>query len=262
MLDSAAAGARDVEASYLTHGIGWHADYVARLAPDESTLDLTGWVTIDNHSGAALRERQAQARRRRRARGAAADTAADARHGDGGRSKAPGGFAERELFEYHLYELERPATVKENQQKQIELLHATGVAVEKHYLAESAFSPYEPQPLMGSSEPEKVSVTIELTNEKSKGLGRALPKGVVRVYKRDTDDTMVFAGEDSIDHTPEGERVKLDVGKAFDVVYERKVLSFNEISRPARGSRGRDQGPQPQGQGRDRHGEGTLSRRA
>ena len=231
MLDSAAAGARDVEASYLTHGIGWHADYVARLAPDESTLDLTGWVTIDNHSGAAYENAklklvagdvhvvQPPTPLQMRDMAMAAE------------AKAPGGFAERELFEYHLYELERPATVKENQQKQIELLHATGVAVEKHYLAESAFSPYEPQPLMGSNEPEKVSVTIELTNEKSKGLGRALPKGVVRVYKRDTDDTMVFAGEDSIDHTPEGERVKLDVGKAFDVVYERKVLSFNEISR-------------------------------
>src|SRR6185503_16280759 len=122
------------------------------LAPDESTLDLTGWVTIDNHSGAAYENAklklvagdvnvvQPPSPLQMRDMAMAAE------------AKAPGGFAERELFEYDLYELERPATVKENQQKQIELLHATGVAVEKHYLAESAFSPYEPQPFMGSSE--------------------------------------------------------------------------------------------------------------
>ena len=231
LLRNQTATAQRVEASYLTGGITWKSDYVMLVNDADTKADLTGWVTIDNHSGAAYDNAklklvagdvhvvQAPTPLQMRDMAMAAE------------AKAPGGFAERELFEYHLYELERPATVKENQQKQIELLHATGVAVEKHYLAESAFSPYEPQPLMGSNEPEKVSVTIELTNEKSKGLGRALPKGVVRVYKRDTDDTMVFAGEDSIDHTPEGERVKLDVGKAFDVVYERKVLSFNEISR-------------------------------
>jgi hypothetical protein len=68
-------------------------------------------------------------------------------------------------------------------------------------------------------------------NSKEKGLGRALPKGVVRIYKRDSDQALIFAGEDSIDHTPEGERVNLDVGQAFDVVWERKVLSFRELSR-------------------------------
>ncbi|UCF67368.1 MAG: DUF4139 domain-containing protein, partial [Acidobacteriota bacterium] len=72
---------------------------------------------------------------------------------------------------------------------------------------------------------------IELANEDESGLGRALPRGVVRVYKQDADQTMIFAGEDSIDHTPEGERVTLEVGKAFDVVWERKILSFRELSR-------------------------------
>jgi hypothetical protein len=231
LLRGAAAGETDIEVGYLTGAIGWHADYVARLSPDESTLDLTGWVTIDNRSGAAYENAKLKLvagdvnvvrppeRPMMREMAMAADATLEA------------GFAERQMFEYHLYELERSATVKNNQQKQIELLAAAAVPVTKRYRAESIFSPYQPQPHTGTETVQKMAVALELTNEQKMGLGRALPKGVVRVYKRDEDEALVFTGEDSIDHTPEGERITLEIGKAFDVVWERNVLSFNEISR-------------------------------
>ena len=36
-------------------------------------------------------------------------------------------FEERTFYEYHLYDLPRPTTIKNNQTKQIRLLEGTGV---------------------------------------------------------------------------------------------------------------------------------------
>ena len=55
-----------VEASYLTGGITWKADYVMVINAADDRADLTGWVTIDNKSGATYRRRRAQARGGRR----------------------------------------------------------------------------------------------------------------------------------------------------------------------------------------------------
>jgi len=230
LLRSGTAGSRSVETSYLTSGIGWHADYVARLSKDETTLDLAGWVTLENHSGAAFENatlklvagdiHQVPPPARPQL-----EAMAVARAMPAGRD-----FAERQLFEYHLYELARPTTVKDNQQKQIELLHSANIPVTKKYRIEStSYGPIERR-TKRTDEPQSASVSLELVNSKEKGPGRALPKGVVRVYKRDADESLIFAGEDEIAHTPEGETVKLDVGRAFDVVWERHVLDVRQIA--------------------------------
>jgi len=230
LLRSTATGARAVEASYLTSAIGWHADYVARLSEDESTLDLTGWVTIDNRSGAAYERtklklvaggvHQVRPPVRPQMEMMAMNQVAAAERG----------FSERELFEYHLYELGAPTTLRDNQQKQIELLSAANIPVTKKYRAESAYFPGARPYATRQNEPQHVSVSLEFVNTKGKGPGRALPKGVVRVYKRDADDALIFAGEDEIAHTPEGETVKLEIGQAFDVVWEKRVLDVHKIA--------------------------------
>jgi len=228
LLDADGSGARDLEVSYLTRAIGWRADYVAALAADEKTIDLTGWVTIDNHSGAAYENAKLKLvagsvhmvepiRTAKIMRGMAMAQAEDA-------------FAQREFFEYHLYELGRPTTVKDNQTKQIELLSAQSVPVTKHYVAESQFDAYV-HPRGGDEPPRKVAVKLELTNDAKSNLGKPLPKGIVRVYKRDTDGALTFAGEDRVDHTPAGETVRLALGEAFDVVWERDVTAFHELSK-------------------------------
>ncbi len=45
------AGRHTVTLAYLTTGLQWSADYVARLDPGDGTLDLTGWVTLANFGG-------------------------------------------------------------------------------------------------------------------------------------------------------------------------------------------------------------------
>ncbi|HKJ24454.1 MAG TPA: DUF4139 domain-containing protein, partial [Myxococcota bacterium] len=52
LLDSGAEK-QDLEVSYLANSMGWSADYVLVLSPDDAQGDLTGWVTLDNRSGAS-----------------------------------------------------------------------------------------------------------------------------------------------------------------------------------------------------------------
>lgn len=229
-LETKGQGRRGLEVSYLTGGLSWRADYVAALSDDEKSVDLTGWVTVDNQSGATFANTKLklvagdvnlvtpeQPRRMRAPITMMADASAEQ------------GFAEREFFEYHLYALERPTTLRQNQKKQIELLTAAAVPVTKRYIAETGVQLYGGR---GQDDPpRKVEVKLELDNTKASNLGRPLPKGVVRVYKRDSDDTLTFAGEDTIDHTPEEEKIRLKLGQAFDVTFERKVASFLEVTK-------------------------------
>jgi len=229
-LTSKTAGPRKLAVSYLTRAMSWHADYVAALAADEKSIDLTGWVTIDNQSGASYEDAklklvagdvhviQPEPRQMR------------ARTMDYALAMAEPAFTRRELFEYHLYELDRPSTVKHNQSKQIELLVAPAVPTTKRYVAETQFNPYG-QDRPSDAAPAKADVKLEFANTTASHLGRPLPKGIVRVYKRDKDGAQVFAGEDAIEHTADGETVRLTMGQAFDVLYERKVTSFREISK-------------------------------
>jgi hypothetical protein len=57
----------------------------------------------------------------------------------------------------------------------------------------------------------------------------ALPKGVVRVYKADKSGAKQFIGEDHIDHTPRDEKVRIKMGEAFDVVGDRKQMSWTAL---------------------------------
>ena len=145
-----------------------------------------------------------------------------------------GGFEEKSFFEYHLYTLGRPATVAQNQTKQIELLKAGDVPVKKIFLYDGAPQYRFYGGLMsdanfgGEEGNKKVNVVIELKNSKDNNMGMALPKGKVRLYKRDeADGSLEFIGEDQIDHTPKDETVRLHIGDAFDIVGERKRTNYS-----------------------------------
>lgn len=222
-----AAGAQNLELSYLTGGLSWRADYVAELNADDGALDLNGWVTLTNQSGAAYpnaklqlvagdlnRVREAQPAPR--AMMAMAAKVADAAE-----------MQQESLFEYHLYTLQRPTTLAENQTKQVALMSATRVPVNKTFLLEGANYYYSGQ--YGElGQKMKVGVFVDFMN-KGEGLGIPLPKGVIRVYKRDSQGNAQFVGEDRIDHTPKNETVRLKLGDAFDVTADRKQTAFQKL---------------------------------
>ena len=139
---------------------------------------------------------------------------------------------ERGFFEYHLYEVQRPVTVKDQQTKQIEFVTASGVPATKFYVYDGSqitFAGYGrplDDPQYGTASNKKVMVMLEFANEEEGGLGVPLPKGKLRVYKEDIDGSTLLVGEDSIDHTPKDEQVRIYIGDAFDIVGERIQTDF------------------------------------
>lgn len=227
LLEGAAVEKRTIEASYLTAGISWRADYVVTLSEKDDQASLAGWVTIDNRSGAAYRNatlklvagdvNRVQEQPTRFAKSVRAEAMAPAPQ-----------FQEEAFFEYHLYTLQRPSTIKENQAKQINLVTADAVPVKKEFLLKGeSFYYYSPA---GEAVKQKVGVFVEMENRKEHNLGMPLPKGVVRVYKRDAGGSLQFVGEDTIDHTPEKETVRVKLGDAFDVVGERKQTEWRKVA--------------------------------
>jgi len=230
MLENKISKPQKLEASYLTSGINWKADYVAVLNKLDTLTDLTGWVTIDNRSGATYQNallklvagdihRVQQEMKMDYARPMAAAKEVSQQ------------FKEESFFEYHLYTLDRRTTVKDNQTKQMTLLNANQVPVKKLFIF-SGYPQYYFYRHDQRSAKQKVGVFLELENIKKSNLGMPLPKGTIRVYKEDKDGSQQFVGEDRIDHTPKDEKFKIKIGEAFDVVGERvqteyKHLGFN-----------------------------------
>jgi hypothetical protein len=218
-----------VEASYLTSGITWKADYVVVLNEKDNGGDLSGWVTIDNKSGATypsatlkLVAGDVNRVRPRQEMRAVLESAAKA-------GAAPPQFQEESFFEYHLYSLQGRTTVKNNQTKQISLLDAPDIPIRKELRFYGASQYYRSQfgtPISN----QKVGVFLEIANTKQQGLGIPLPKGTVRVYKAAADKSLQFIGEDAIDHTPKDEKVKIKMGEAFDVVGERAQRDWKKIA--------------------------------
>ncbi|MCL1980568.1 MAG: DUF4139 domain-containing protein [Proteobacteria bacterium] len=228
-VESQAAGAQAVELTYLTTGLSWRADYVAKLNDADDRLDLSGWVTLINESGASYPQARLQL--------VAGEVNVvprpmpiQALHRQATMAMAPPppAMAEEPMFEYHLYSLERPTTIGENQKKQVALLKADQVACRKEYLLKGQ-EHYFRSRAGEIGQKMKVKVLVEVRNEAESGLGRPLPGGVVRVYKQDSGGGLQFVGEDTIDHTPEKGLVRLHLGEAFDIVADKIQTDFKQL---------------------------------
>lgn len=229
-LSNTGAAQQDVELSYLTGGLSWKADYVAELNATDDKMDVSGWVTLTNTSGATYSRAKLQLvagdvnrvapQFQRSAQVMMAPAPAPAAKAD---------MAQESLFEYHLYTLGRPTTLAENQTKQVLLLTGSGVPVRKELLFKG--NDYYYQSSVGSiGQKMKVGVFVEFDNKESGQLGIPLPKGIVRVYKKDTAGNAQFVGEDSVDHTPKNETVRLKLGEAFDVTADKKQTDFKKLA--------------------------------
>lgn len=222
-----------VEATYLTGGITWRADYVMTLNAKDDRADLGGWVTITNNSGAGYRDASVKL-----VAGDVNRVREEPRFGGtykaGVALAAPAPapqFREEGLLEYHMYTLQRPTTIKENQSKQISLLEAADIPVKKEFLLAGAGYYYQGAQSGEIARKQKVGVYIELENRERNHLGMPLPKGTVRVYKQDADKAVQFVGEDAIDHTPKDEKLRIKLGEAFDVVADKRQTDWKKVAR-------------------------------
>ena len=226
---SRAAREYQLEVSYLTAGMNWNADYILSVADGKSAAGLSGWVTVDNRSGAAYEGAKLKlvagevnrAPAPQLARAMAFEAAADVAYAP----PPPAGFEQSQMFEYHIYDLQRPTTIKENQTKQISLMDAQGVNVVKEYVTASSGSYYIYSKIDGEMK-QPVAAYLSFKNTKDNKLGDPLPAGVIRIYTADAYGRRQFIGEDRITHTPKDEEVRLKVGEAFDIVAERTQVDF------------------------------------
>ncbi len=215
LVNSNSSGKQDVEISYQTAGMNWHAEYVAVLNSNDTKIDLNSWVSVENNSGTTYKDAKLKL------------IAGDLNFVQNepvsvgmedmlfrNKSVDQEQFGEKDFFEYHIYDLKRPTTLANNETKQISLFEAGDVGVVKKYFFKSG-SRYSYRP----SSSGKVNVIVEFENKESNNLGVPMPKGKVRVYKSDG-ESVEFIGEDMIDHTPKNEKIKLKIGDAFDIVAE------------------------------------------
>ena len=218
----------EVEATYLTEGMNWRADYVLTLNREETALDIEGWVTLTNQSGAPYNNAQLKL--------VAGDVNIVFREQVSNENiradfmpvMAPAPMMQEESFaEYHLYTLERRTTIKENQTKQVSLLNGSNVAVEKHYEFRGDVNFYS-GPIQAIRD-QNADVFVTFQNREENGLGMPLPGGVMRVYQADQSGMLQFSGEDRIRHTPKNEEVRLTLGKAFDVVGDRTQDDYKAL---------------------------------
>ena len=231
-LQSGQAGEQTVDLAYLSGGFSWQADYVASLANDEKSLNLAGWVTLDNQSGTTYDNATLQLVAGDVSRVRPDFDSMALRAAPVAAMEAAAPMAEESLFEYHLYTLNRPTTLKNNQKKQVALLSAANVPVRKEYRLQGENYTYY-NSLRGESpelgDKRKVDVFVEFKNEEKGQLGIPLPKGIVRVYKNDSDNRAQFIGEDRIDHTAKNDTVRLKLGSAFDVTGVWKSVSVKNL---------------------------------
>jgi hypothetical protein len=212
------SGRCEVELSYLTQGLDWHAEYVITTDAGDTQAELAAWVSVDNHCGTDFDNAQLHLIAGDLHRVATPQPVPKMMAEYAMRTANDAGFEEEALFDYHLYTLPHATSLRDRETKQLALFPATSIPVEKRY-------EYEPW-----RNAKQVEVVLEFRNSRESGLGIPLPGGTVRAYKRDRSGSQHFIGEDRIAHTPRKERVSLKLGNAFDIPVERTVLERERIS--------------------------------
>lgn len=218
---------QEIEATYLTRGIEWRADYVVTLDKAEKVAAIEAWVTLNNQAGTAFEDAKLKL-----VAGEVNQVMPEAPVPMVGGMRAlameAAPMQEESFAEYHLYTLPRRTTIKENQSKQVSMFTADGVGISKRYEYRGNTSFYSQR--FARFDPQHVEVFVEFMNEEKNGLGMPLPSGIMRIYQEDSENMLQFSGEDHIEHTPKDERVQLRMGTAFDVVAERTQTDFTRIS--------------------------------
>jgi hypothetical protein len=224
-LNSASSGKIDAEVAYLSRGFSWEASYNL-VAPEKGdTVDIVGWVTMNNQSGMTFADAKLKlmAGDVHRVEENVAMPFATTAKGRGMMAMADAVVTEKSFDEFHLYTLGNPVTLRDKETKQVEFVRATGVKAERIYVYEGGG--YSRR---GSSAAGKVQVFREFKNAEANKLGLALPKGKLRFYSQDDDRQLEFVGENQIDHTPKNEVIRVFTGNSFDLVGQRRLVSQTE----------------------------------
>ena len=212
----------DIKLKYLSKGLSWKSDYTVDLI-DDHALELNSWITISNNSGASYRDAnitvlagevnlpEPQYNRRvyaKRAMAASEDS----------------GNIQNEAFSgYHIYKIPFRESIKDKERKQISFIRKKGINYQKYALNTEIvyFNNFGERKL-------QFDQIVAFKNSKKNHLGIPLPRGIVRVYKEDAGHISRFVGASTIRDIPKDEKVKLKIGKYFDIVGKERVTDYKE----------------------------------
>ncbi len=235
-------GSSRAEFSYVTGGMTWQADYNIVAPVKGNTLELVGWITLDNQSGKTYRDSHVKLMAgdvNKLQPGVAGAVMGgmmdDDRRADLGMTPP---VKQRNFDEYHLYTLQNATTLHDRETKQVEFVRASGIQSSTVYVYDgvkidwSRYSGWGYENIRndagyGTQWNTKVWTMQEFRNTKANNLGMPLPKGNIRFYRRDEDGQLEFTGENTIDHTPTDETLRIYTGNAFDVVGERHRMDYH-----------------------------------
>ena len=213
-VDSEAGGRRDATLTYMSGGLDWQADYVARFDEASGTMDLQGWATIVNRTETSFADADLKL------------VAGQAGQGQGPRQNVRRGgvtvASQERLGDYYLYRLPGRSTVASNQTKQIGLIDADGLPATRRY-------EHQAYGFQTRADVQNVDVRIAMTT--GEGFGEPLPAGAVRVYQEDSRGQSLFVGEDRVGHVPAGSLLSLKIGQAFDLTVKPTVTDRQERGR-------------------------------
>jgi hypothetical protein len=247
MLETNQPGKFNAEISYVSGGMSWQADYnvVVGDNPEKTVgvktdlLDVVGWITMRNQSGktfenARIKLMAGDVNKLQPASSGRVYSAMKAMARD--EAAAPAAVVTEKSFdEFHLYTLQHAATLRDQETKQVEFVRSTGIRAQRIYVYDGAevqqYGYYSPEQVRqdinyGTVANKKIWVMEEFKNSEVNRLGIALPKGRLRFYRRDSDGSLQFVGENTIDHTPKDETIRVYTGNSFDVVGERKRVNY------------------------------------
>ena len=235
-LNAPAAAKFDVELAYITGGLTWEASYNIVAPEAHDVIDLVGWITMKNESGAAFTNAKIKlmAGDVNRVKPPVAPQMEMAMEGAAAAPADQPVVTEKAFDEFHLYTLARPATLRDKETKQVEFVRATEVKAARLFIYDPIMKDNEwhlgntvgEDADYGVTSSKKVAVYREFKNTEANKLGLPLPKGRVRFYAQDEDRQLEFVGENNIDHTPKDELLRLYIGDSFDLVGERKRTDF------------------------------------
>ena len=233
LLQSDKPGKFDAEVGYVTGGFDWSASYNLVSPEKGDFVDMVGWITMNNQSGKTFENAKIKLM--------AGDVnkiqpqnrpMVDARSGRFWRRwRLRPAVTEKAFDEFHLYYIARPTTLHDHETKQVEFVHAEKMFAPTIYVYDGSsdyrfYGGLNYDQGYGQSGNKKILVQREFVNAETNQLGIALPAGKLRFYRRDADGQLQFVGENTIDHTPRNETVRVTTGNSFDLVGERKQTQF------------------------------------
>ncbi len=211
VVEAATAGSYSVEFSYLSSDFGFVTNYSVMLAPDNQTVDVTGWLTLSGRSRITY-----------------ADVQIQFVSGQWLTAEMPGSAAQ--LYDYTLHRLPQRVTIPAYSSRQIMVLELEDVPVERRYV-------YNASPMIISQPVQKeASLTTIATSEvylevmTSPEQTALMPPGTVRVYAQTATGDRLFMRS-----TPLilGNPIRFRIGNEMEIVGERSQTFFQVIENEA-----------------------------